>query len=205
MTKSFPTDNEVKLQFVAALDAWIKLEHALWKLFYVLLKPISAHRSQSLFNAINGFQAQREAVTAIASDAIADTAVLEALGDLQDRARGLATKRNYLVHGRWIPFNTTRHSPNPDVLIRIYRPANFSRLFKDGDDLRSKKGRYVFFIDDMKRCQQEFSALADDYDTLRMQIADHLQVSPHIEIPAEGVVGPIVRMTPNSSHPQEDR
>lgn len=201
MTNGVPSDDKVKLQFVAALDAWVKLERALWQIFYVILKPISSVRAQSLFQAVGNFHAQRDAVSAIASDAITDQTLLDELEALQGRARSLATKRNNLVHGTWKKAHATQSSPV--ALIRFYRPANLALLLKPGETLLSKKGRYVFFIDDLKRCEAEFIALATDYDRIRMRIAAHLKVSPHIEIPAEAIVGPIVRTTLHSSRPPE--
>ena len=59
----------------------MKIEHQLGKFFYVMLKPISYPRSLSLFRAINSFHPQREAIDALADDAITDAALMTALGN----------------------------------------------------------------------------------------------------------------------------
>src|SRR5262245_3181678 len=98
MAKQPPPEDQVKLLSVGTLDAWVRVEHQLGMIFYVLLKPIPYPRSQSIFTAINGFQAQREAVSALAESVSTPTEILDELEGVLGRARSLATKRNRLVH-----------------------------------------------------------------------------------------------------------
>jgi hypothetical protein len=200
MPKEAPNNDAVRLKFVDALDAWVKVEHALWQVFYVILKPLGAARSQSLFHAVGSFQSQRDAVMVVAHGAISDTDLLDELETLQARARGLGTKRNNLVHGRWMMASARWSDPNS--LMRFYRPANIHTFLKPGETLLSKKGKYVFDLKDLVNCEREFTTLAKDYDAIRMKVAAHLNVSPHIEIGEEEIVGAIRTTILPSGPPQ---
>ena len=201
MPKEAPENDAIRLKFVDVLDAWVKVEHALWKVFYVILKPMEATQSQSLFHAVGSFQSQRDAVMVVAGGAISDVDLLGELETLQGRARGLATKRNNLVHGRWMMAST--RAKDPPTLMRFYRPANITQFLKPGETALSKKGKYIFDFQDLQNCQREFSTLAKDYDAIRMKIAVHLGVSPHIELLEKDIVGPI-RMTIRRSGPPRE-
>jgi hypothetical protein len=197
-------DDAIRLQFVSVLDAWVKLEHQLGKLFYVLLKPIPYPRSQSLFTAINGFQAQREAVMALTDDAIENRNLVEAVSKLLDRGRSLATKRNRLVHGRWKQINVASQMSPKVKTGRVYFPANMRPFTEPNTDIFSLKGSFIFLGDDLKRCETEFAALAHDIDQVRHPIAAALKVSPHIELSDAEVIGLSARTSPPSGHPPEN-
>lgn len=178
------------MQFVDALDAWIKVEHELGKLFYVLLKPVDFSLSQSIFRGINGFQAQREVVRTVAQDRIIDAAVFNIIDALIERGRGLATKRNNLVHGRWRPFNLGEAPERRDLLARVYFPPNMRSFTQPGTTAYSLKGKHIFFADDLKRCEAEFLALAGDLRKSQVDAARALGVSPAIELTDEDFVEP---------------
>jgi hypothetical protein len=200
---TLPDDDAIRLQFVAVLDAWVKMEHQLGKLFYVLLKPIPYPRSQSLFTAINGFQAQREAVMALAEDTLENRQIIETISKLLDRGRSLATKRNRLVHGRWKQVNVGSEV-NPKLkTARFYFPANMRPFTAPNTNIFSLKGSFIFLGDDLKRCESEFAALARDIDQARLPIAAALKVSPHIEISDEEVLEVKIQTNPPSDHPPE--
>ncbi len=180
-----PDENVIRLQLVKALDEWVKLEHALGKIFYVLLKPIDFPRSQSVFRAINGFQAQREAVTALVCDTISDEVITKQFEKLEGRCRSLATKRNRLVHGRWKTYNL---SASKQLEGRTYFPPNMTLFTKDGSTVDTLKGKYIFFTDDLKRCIEEFRALTADLDAFRLLAASVLGISPNIEISETDII-----------------
>ena len=85
MAKDLSPEDAVRLQFVRALDAWVKVEHQLSTLFYILLKPMAFPKSQILFESMNGFQAQRDAVEVLVQDSISDKPLLEHFSRLVDK------------------------------------------------------------------------------------------------------------------------
>ena len=201
----YPSDESVKLQFVATLDGWVSLEHALDKLFYVLLKPIAYPRARMLFNSMNGFQAQREAVSALANDALTDPSLRKAVGHLLDRARKLATKRNRLVHGGWIHFaEGGEEKDKTEGLMRFYKPANYRQFMEVGKSTHHLKGKYFFYFDDLVRCEDEFRALAQAVTSATYDVAKALGVSPHIQIPIEEVLELKIQENPPSGRPPEN-
>jgi hypothetical protein len=70
-------------------------------------------------------------------------------------------------------------------------PSQHFSVSKAGRNAANEEGEERIFIEDLQNCEREFSTLAKDYDAIRMKIADHLGVSPHIEIREEDIVGPI--------------
>jgi hypothetical protein len=184
MTQGQSSEDVVRLQFVRALDAWVKVEHRLAMLFYILLKPMAFPKSQILFESMNGFQAQREAVDVLVQDSISDAPMLDEFSRLVDRLRGLASKRNRLVHGRWMNARVTEGGPV--ALARLYVPPNL-KVAVAGKTLATSKGKFIFFLDDLRRAEAEFEALASDLERFSVPLAAKLGVSPYVEIPAEDI------------------
>ena len=151
------------------------------------------------------FYAQREVIRAVTEDVIEDSTLRERINGLLERARGLATKRNRLIHSRWKHTFLQRQGQQYRVVFRLYIPTNPSLLGPESPTLlRDMKGKLTFFIDDLKRCETEFSSLTEDVSATLSPVGEALGVSPHIEIPAEEVLELKILTNPPSDHPQEN-
>jgi hypothetical protein len=189
--KQYPTDEEVRMQFVLALDAWGKIERAMMTLFYIFLKPLDFSIAATVYHSINSFQSQREAISALSLTILKDAIIRQSVEALMDRVRRLATKRNRIIHGRW------RHMERRGrrILFRVYFHQNMSLWApKSFREAKAMKGNTHF--DDIIRCEREFMALATDITSAFTPVASDRNVSPYIEIPIEQVTGLKIQTNP---------
>jgi hypothetical protein len=166
--------------FVDAIEAWSGIEWQMFMIYQFLAEPGYPDDAWMRFTQLGSLTAQREAVADLADAVVVDEATRAALFALLARVKGLALKRNAVVHGRWarrevIVVDDDDSESTTFEYLRRHDPADASRgrprTHRDEDAAR---GRTQFDADDLRRAEREFKALG--YELFRFME----RLRPHV-------------------------
>jgi hypothetical protein len=169
----------LKDAFIDALEAWSSVEWQLFIIYQFLGQPSHLDDAWTRYTALKSLTAQRNAVEGLAEVIVVDATDRAALTVLLTRVKTLSTKRNAIVHGRWVRRNVIVVDDEPGTetceYLRRYDPADASRgrprKHRDEDAVR---GKTQFDADDLQRAEKEFRAL--NYDLFRFME----RLMPHV-------------------------
>lgn len=153
------------------MDAWSRTEGAMLQIFGSLTADEAVGRA--IF-AVLSAQQIRDAMTALSRRAL-DAVHQKKLETLLDRARGAATKRNRIVHGRWnlqIDMNQETGVVFSAEWARVYEPSDPVMLAKVQDPRGDAKVRagHRFTVPHIHRASREVEALMEDFLSFHTEI-----------------------------------
>lgn len=150
-----PSPQECDAILGTYIRRWGEVEFSLERLIWKLLEtdPISA---QIVFRALGDVRSQRELAIELGHHRLYK-ADFEALDGFMSRLKAAATKRNRIVHGRWMLHIEMGPPPNPHPLtaksqrwMRIYDPAQRDEFEKlHAGKSQKLNSAYRFWPDDI--------------------------------------------------------
>jgi hypothetical protein len=185
---SGPSPQECDLILGMYMRMWGNVERAVAELIRKLLDT-DMTTSQVVIRALGDMRAQRELAAELGKHRLIDEDRPDLDGLLQ-RIKSAATKRNRLVHGKWILHLQMRKPPNPKPLtaksakwVRVYEPVDREEVLALGTGRNQKlNAAFQFWPERIVREAEAAQILARDLEAF---VKRSTLKPPRIPLPVE--------------------
>lgn len=166
-----PETDERHIELGKFMDSWSELESAISNLLSKILSTDLSHMPV-LMNSL-GTRGQTDVISVIGAEMFSEPSATE-LAKLVEQIRTNNTRRNNIVHGRWVTEVLLRlHGATPAVVYKIYRAytpsnvseASLSREFKNAKE----REKYYFSLPRIRSISESIENLAAALSTFTIK------------------------------------